>query len=61
MIRSIITRWVDLWEIGLHAGLVRYAQAGETDREGRHYRGGEVEDENLGRKFHRAVMSGNVR
>ena len=34
-IRARITSWMDLWERGLHAGLVGDAEAEGADREGR--------------------------
>ena len=44
-IRSQITRWMYLWERGLHAGLIGDADAEGAVREGRAARRGEEEDE----------------
>ena len=43
-IRARITRWMDLWERGLHAGLVGDAEAEGAAREGIATSGGEEED-----------------
>ena len=43
-IQERITRRMDLWERGLHAGLVGDAKAEEAAREGRASSGGEEED-----------------
>ena len=40
-IRARITRGMDLWESGLHAGLVGYSEAEGAAREGRAASGGE--------------------
>ena len=40
-IQAWITRWMDLWERGLHAGLVGDAEAEGAAREGRDASGGE--------------------
>ena len=43
-IRAQITRRMDLWERGLHVGLMRDAEAEGAAREGRAVSGGEEED-----------------
>ena len=40
-IQARITRWMDLWERGLHAGLVGAAEAEGANREGRAASSGE--------------------
>ena len=42
-IRARITRWMDLWERGLHAGMVGYSEAKGADKEDRAASGGEEE------------------
>ena len=59
-IRVRITRLMDLWERGLHAGLVGDAEAEGSSREGRAASGGEEEDEVVGRSYHDTVLSGKL-
>ena len=58
---SRITRRMDLWERGLHAGLVGDAKAEEATREGRAASGGEEEDKAVARSYHDTVFSGKLR
>ena len=60
-IRAWITRRMDLWERGLHAGLVGEAEAERATREGRAASGGEKGDEAVARSFHKTVISGKLR
>ena len=59
-IRARITKRIDLWERGLHAGLVGDADAEGAVREGRASSGGEEEDEALARSYHDTVLSGKI-
>ena len=59
-IRARITRWMDLWERGLHAVLVGDAKAEGAAREGRAASGGEEEDEAVARSYHDTVLSGKL-
>ena len=60
-IQARITRQTDLWERGLHAGLVGDAEAEGAAREGRAASGGEEEDEDVARSYHDTVMLGKIR
>ena len=55
-IMARITRRMDLWERGLHAGLVGDAEAKGAAREGRAARGGEEEDEAVARSYHDTIF-----
>ena len=59
-IRARITRQIDLWERGLHAGLVRDSEAEGAARKGRSSRGGEEEDEAASQSYHDTVLSGKL-
>ena len=60
-IRAQITRRMNLWDRGLHEGLVGDAEAEEVAREGRAASGGEEEDETISRSYHGMVLSGKLR
>ena len=60
-IRSRITRRMDLWERGQHAGLVGDAKVEGAAQEGRAASGGEEEDEAAARSYHDTVLSGKLR
>ena len=60
-IRVRITRRMDLWERGQHAGLVGDAEVEGAAREGRADFSGEEEDKAVARSFHKTVLSGNLR
>ena len=60
-IRSQITRKMELWERGLHTGLVGDAEAEEVAREVRSASGVEEEDEAVARIYHDTVFSGELR
>ena len=60
-IRARITRRMDLWERGIHAGLVRYTEAEGGAREGRAASGGEEEDEAVAISCHDTVLSCKIR
>ena len=49
---------MDLWERGLHAGLLGDAKAEGASREGRASSGGEEEDKAMARNCHANFMSG---
>ena len=51
---------MDLWERGLHAGLVGDTEAGGGAREVRAASGGEEKDEAMERSYHVTVLSGNL-
>ena len=51
---------MDLWERGIHSGLVWDAEAEGDDREGRASRGGEEEDKAVLRSYHDTVFSGKL-
>ena len=51
-IRARITRRIDLWKRGQHAGLVRDAEADGAAREGRAAFSGEEEDDTMARSSH---------
>ena len=59
--RAQITRRMELWERGLHAGLVGDAKAEGVARDGRATSGGEEEDEAVTSSYHDMVLSGNIR
>ena len=52
---------MDLWERGLHAGLVGDAEAEGSAREGRAARGGEEEDEAVAWSYHNTVLFEKIR
>ena len=56
-----ITRRMDLWERGQHAGLVEDAEAEGSAREGRAAFSGKEEDNAVARSFHKTVLSGKLR
>ena len=56
-----ITRRMDLWERGQHAGLVGDAEAEEAAREGRSAFSSEEEDDVVARSFHETVLLGKLR
>ena len=60
-IRSKITRRMDLWERGQHAGLVGEAEAEGAAREGRAASDKKEEDDALARSFHKTKLSGKLR
>ena len=60
-IRARITRRMELWERGLHAGLVGDAEEEGAVREGRAARDGEEEDEAAARSYHDTILSGKLR
>ena len=59
-IRAMITRQMDLWERGLHAGLVGDAEVEGAAREGRATSGGEEEDEAVARSYDYTVLNGKL-
>ena len=59
-IQDKITRRMDLWEIGLHAGLVGDAEAEGAVKEGRAASVKEEEDEAVTRSYHDTVLSGKL-
>ena len=52
---------MDLWERGLHAGLVRDAKAEGAAREGRASSDGKEEEEAVARSYHNIVFSSKIR
>ena len=60
-IRARITTRMDLWERGLHVGLLGDAEAEVPTREGRAASVGEEEDKSLDRKFYSSFLSGKLR
>ena len=60
-IRARITRRMDLWDRGQHAGLVGDAKAEGADREGRAAFSGEEEEDAVARNFHETVLLGKLR
>ena len=60
-IRAWITRRMDLWERGQHAGLVGDAEAEGAARKGRVAFNGKEEDDAVARIFHETVLSGKLR
>ena len=59
-IRARITRCMDLWERGHHAGLVGNAEAEGAAREGRAAFSGEEEDDAVARSFHKTLLLGKL-
>ena len=59
-IRTRITRLMDLWDRGQHAGLVGDAEAEGADREGRATSGREEENNATAWSFHKTVLSGKL-
>ena len=55
-----ITRSIDLWERGLHMGLVGGEEAGMTYREVRSASRGEEEDEAMARSYHDTALSSKL-
>ena len=60
-IRAQITRRMDLWERGLHAGLIGDTETKGAAREGRADSGGEEEDEVISQSYNDTVLSGKLR
>ena len=60
-IRDRITKRMDLWERGIHAGLVGDAEVEGSAREGRSASGGEEEDKAIARSYYDMVLSGKLR
>ena len=60
-IRDRITRRMDLWERGQHAGLVGEAEAEGAAHEGRAAFSGEEEDDAVAQSFHETVLLGKLR
>ena len=54
-------RRMDLWERGLHAGLLGDAEAEGDAREGRAASGEEEENEAVSQSFHEIFLSGKLR
>ena len=59
--RAWIIWRMDLWERGLHAGLVGNVKAEGTAQEGKAAFGGEEEDKAMARIYHDTVLSGKLR
>ena len=59
-IRARITRRMDLWERGQHAGLVGDAEAEGAACEGRSAFSGEEEDDAVAQSFHKTVLLGKL-
>ena len=59
-IRARITRRMDLWERGQHAGLVGDAEAEGAAHEGRAAFSSEEEDDTVERSYHSTVLSGKL-
>ena len=59
-IRARITRRMDLWERGQHAGLVGETEAEGATRKGRDASDGKEEDEAICRSYHDTVLSGKL-
>ena len=59
-IRARITRRMDLWDKGQHAGLVGNVEAEGAAREGRAASGNEEEDDAVARSCHDTVLSGKI-
>ena len=51
---------MELWDRGLHAGLVRDAEAEGAAQEGRAASGGKEEEESVAQSYHNTVLSGNL-
>ena len=60
-IRAWITRQMDLWERGLHAGLIGDVDVEGAARDGRAASGGEEEDEAISQSYNDTVFSGKLR
>ena len=60
-IRARINRQMNLWDRGLHEGLVGDAETEGATTEGRATSGREEEDEAVVRSYHDTVLSGNLR
>ena len=60
-IRAQITRHIDLWNRGIHAGLVGGAEAEGATWEGRDASGREKEYEAVAQSYHETVLSGKLR
>ena len=60
-IRARITRRIDLWERGHHAGLVGDAEAKGADRKGRAAFSSKEEDDAVARSFHGTVLLEKLR
>ena len=60
-IRDRITKRMDLWERGIHAGLVGDAEVEGSAREGRSASGGEEEVKSIARSYYDMVLSGKLR
>ena len=60
-IQARITRRIDLWERGLHVGLVGYTEAEDDAREGRAASVREDEDEAVAWSYHDTLLSGKLR
>ena len=60
-IRALITRHMELWERGLHAGLVVDSKAEEAAREGRATSGGKEDDDAVVRSYHDKVLPSKLR
>ena len=59
-IRAQITRQMDLWERGLHMGLVGNAEAEGASREGRSISDRKEEEEAVAQSYHDTVFSGKL-
>ena len=57
----MITRWMDLWDRGLHTGMVGSTEAEGSAREVRAAIGGEEEEEVASRSYHETVLSVKLR
>ena len=55
-----ITRRMDLWERGLHTGMLGDAEMEGEAREGRSASGGEEEKESVARSYHDTLLSGKM-
>ena len=60
-IRARTTRRIELWDRGLHVGLVGDADAEGADRECRASSCGDEEDEAVAQSYHDTVLSGKLR
>ena len=60
-IRAMINRQLDLWERGMHAGLVEDALTESRAQEGHVERRAEEEEDCLACRFHITVLSGKLR
>ena len=59
--KPLVTRHMELWERGLHAGLAEDDKAEGANQEGRAASGREKEEEAMARSYHNMVLSGNLR